>query len=95
MGVIFVTMGVTAGKPAITIVSGPSGSGKTRLCAEFLRSELGDGSKYLILQGKCQLFDRDMPFAADYLLPGVIDRQLQLEMESRSYPHRCESAVRE
>jgi uncharacterized membrane protein len=30
-----------------------------------------------------------------YLLPGVIDRQLHLKMESRSYPHSYESAAPE
>lgn len=57
---------VEQGEPGMVIVTGPSGSGKTRLCDEFLNSSLGvsEDSEYLVLKGKCQLFDRDLPFNA-------------------------------
>lgn len=52
---------VTAGNAGIVIVEGPSGSGKSRLSEEFLQSI--PEKDVLILRGKCQFFDADLPFA--------------------------------
>lgn len=54
------------GEAGVTIISGPSGSGKTRICQEFFRAPLTNRghNDFLILRGKCQLFDKNMPFGA-------------------------------
>lgn len=49
-----------SGNPGLTIVSGSSGLGKSRLCLEFLDKVRTPGT--LILNSKCQLHDRNLPF---------------------------------
>lgn len=52
---------ISKGKSGIAIVEGPSGSGKSRLCEEFVQSL--DAKDILVIRGKCQFFDVDLPFA--------------------------------
>jgi len=52
------------GDPGVFIVQGPSGSGKTRLCSEFISRASDEQKGILVLKGKSQFFDRDMPFGA-------------------------------
>lgn len=87
---------LSGGGPGLVIVSGASGSGKTRLCTEFLSAQVGDeaASDFLILRGKCQLLDRDLPFGAlreaiDSLVenvylssPEIRDRDVQRILEA-------------
>ncbi len=50
---------VLSGNSRLLLVSGPSGSGKSRLTSEFIKKNRSD--RFLVLQGKCQLLDRDYP----------------------------------
>jgi len=63
------------GTSGLHIVKGGSGSGKTRLCSEFVEHLINEEkNQLLILRGKSQIYDREMPFGA---IRGAIDSLLE------------------